>query len=660
MNNYAKGLEMSEPAKLLIVDDEELIRLNLRALLEDLGYRVTEAANGREGLDAFDRERPDLVLADLRMPVMDGLTMIAALREKSPETPIIVISGVGTVREAVDSLRLGAWDYLIKPVPHAERLDIIICHVLDKARLVRENRIYREHLEKSAEALRASEERYALAVEGANDVIWDVNLITGETYHSKRLKNILGYEENEIPAYINAREWRERTHPDDYQRVIEARDSYLEGRVPVFEVEFQVRHKDGNYRWVACRGACVRDSQGRPCRMAGSLTDITERKNLEQQILQSQKMESVAILAGGVAHEFNNLLTAISGYGQMLQESISPDDELSQESVGNVLKAAERAAELTTSLLAFSRKQIIKPEPVQVDAIINQARTLIQGVVGNDIEFGVNFSDKTLLVKADMGQMVQVLTNLATNARDAMPHGGRLLITTSKAVVKEGSEARYDVAAPGEYAVISVSDTGKGIDKDLEKIFEPFYSTKKVGEGTGLGLSIAYGIIKQHSGSIMVSSEPGKGTTFNIYLPLFEGHASEEKPKTPAPHVSGMKTLLVAEDEAIVRCFLKRMLEKAGYKVIVADDGEGAVARFRENDDVSLVLSDVVMPGKNGKQVLEEIRKLKPGIKVLFISGYAADVIQDQGMFDEGTDLIQKPFDKNVLLRKVREILDRG
>ncbi len=649
---------MSQPTKLLIVDDEKLIRLNLRAMLEDLDYRVTEAANGREGLDAFDRERPDLVLADLMMPVMDGLSMIAALREKSPETPVIVISGIGTVREAVDSLRLGAWDYLIKPVPDAERLDIIIHRVLDKARLVKENRQYREHLEKTAEALRASEERYALAVEGANDVIWDVNLSTGEVYHSKRVKNILGYEENEIPAYINAREWRERTHPDDYQRVIEVRDSYLEGHLPVFEVEFRLRHKDGNYRWVACRGACVRDSQGRPCRMAGSMTDITERKNLEQQLLQTQKMESVAVLAGGVAHEFNNLLTAISGYGQMLRESIPPDDELSQESVGNVLKAADRAAELTTSLLAFSRKQIIKPQPVQVDAVINNARNLIQRVIGDDIEFDVNFSDKNLLVKADMGQMEQVLTNLATNARDAMPHGGRLLITTSEALVGEGSEAHYDVAAPGEYAVISVSDTGKGIDKDLEKIFEPFYSTKKVGEGTGLGLSIVYGIIKQHSGSILASSEPGTGTTFTIYLPMFEGQACEEKPKTPAPHVAGMKTVLVAEDEAIVRCFLKRLLERTGYKVIVADDGDEAVARFREHDDISLVLSDVVMPGKNGKEVLDEIRKLKPGIKVLFISGYAADVIQDKGMFDEGTDLIQKPFNKNDLLRKVQEIMD--
>jgi PAS domain S-box-containing protein len=652
---------MSQPAKVLIVDDEELIRLNLRALLEDFGYRVAEAADGREGLDAFDRERPDLVLADLRMPVMDGLSMIAGLREKSPETPVIVISGAGIVREAVDSLRLGAWDYIMKPVADAKGLDITIKRVLEKARLVRENRLYREHLEKTAEALRASEERYALAVEGANDVIWDLNLTTGEAYHSKRFKSILGYEENEIPDNINAREWQERTHPDDYQRVIEARDSCLGGRVPILEVEFRVRHKDGGYRWVACRGACVRDSQGRPYRMAGSLTDITEHKKLEQQLLQSQKMESIGILAGGVAHEFNNLLTAISGYGQILQESIPADDELSQESIGNVLKAAERAAELTRSLLAFSRKQIIRPEPLQVDTIIGYVDKFIQRVIGEDIEISVNLSGENLLVKADFGQIEQVLMNLATNARDAMPHGGRLCITTNKVVVKEGSEARYDLSASGKYALISFADTGTGIDKEsLGKIFEPFYTTKEVGKGTGLGLALVHGIIKQHNGSILVSSEMGKGTTFNIYLPLIEEHVLKGKSKMAAPHAGRMETLLVVEDEEIVRDFMKKILERAGYKVIVADNGENAVSRFKQNDDIFLVLSDVVMPGKNGKEMLDEIRKIKPGIKVVFISGYAADVMHDKGILEEGTDLITKPFKRDDLLRKVRKILDRG
>lgn len=648
---------MNYPDKILIADDEELVRLNLRALLEDLGYLVSEAADGREGLDIFDRECPDLVLADLRMPVMDGLSMIAALRERSPETPVIVISGAGTVREAVDSIRLGAWDYVMKPVPDAEGLDITIRRALEKARLRRENSLYRENLEKTAEALRISDERYALAVEGVNDVIWDVDLATGEMYHSHRIKSIVGYEEHEIPSNINADEWRERFYPNDYQRVIEACNSYLEGRVPVFEVEFRLRHKDGGYRWLACHGACARNPLGRPYRMAGSLTDITERKKLEQQLLLSRKMESVAILAGGVAHEFNNLLTAISGYGQILRESISQDDDLLREGVGSILKAAERAADLTASLLAFSHKQIINLEPVPLDDIFSRAGQLIQGILGDNIEFRMTSPDAGVLIKADMGQMAQVLVHLATNARDAMPHGGRLLISAGKELVRESSETMKDLVAPGEYAVISVSDNGAGIDGGLEKIFDPFYSTKKVGEGAGLGLSIVYGIIKQHNGAVTVASERGKGTTFTIYLPLTTGDVREEKLATPAPLAAGAKTVLVAEDEAIVRCFLKRILEKEGYKVIVAEDGEEAVAQFRKHDDICLVLSDVVMPGKNGREVLDEIRKMKPGIKMVFISGYAAGVIKDLGLLEEGTDFVRKPFDKNVLLRKVREMM---
>jgi len=650
---------MNQPVKVLIVDDEEMIRLNLRALLEDLGYQVIEAVNGREGLDVYDRERPDVVLADLRMPVMDGLSMISGLRERSSELPVIVVSGTGTVRSAVDSLRFGAWEYIIKPIADAEELDVAIRRVLEKARLVRENRLYREQLEKTAEVLRASEERYALAVAGANDVIWDLNLLTGEAYHSSRYKSILGYGENEMANNVNVEEWRERIHPDDCQKVRESTDACLEGRLPVFEVECRLRHKDGSYIWVDIRGACVRDHQGRPYRMAGSLTDITKRKMMEQQLLQSQKMESVGILAGGMAHEFNNLLTGIYGYGQMLQETIPADDELSQESIGNVLQAARRAAELTRGLLAFSRKQLFNAEIVAIDVIIDQMGKLIQKIIGEDIAICVKLSGENLLVNADAGQIEQVLINLATNARDAMPRGGHLSVTTSRVIIREGSEAEYDLPVPGSYAQISVGDSGTGIDREsLGKIFEPFYTTREVGKGTGLGLSIVHGIIKQHKGSILAESEPGKGTTFNIYLPLVDSHAVEDRPRISPPHVTGMETLLVAEDDEIVRGFMQKILQRAGYRVIPAENGEDAVERFKEHDDISLVLSDVVMPEKSGKEALDEIRRIKPDIKVMFISGYTADAIEKKGMFEEGAEFIMKPFKKDILLQKVRKMLD--
>jgi PAS domain S-box-containing protein len=516
-----------------------------------------------------------------------------------------------------------------------------------------------EQLEKTTDALRASEERYALAVRGSNDGIWDLDLATGKAYHSPRWKAILGYEGDEISDNYN--EWESRIHPDDLGRVLEAGKAYQEGRSPSFETEYRIRHKNGYWRWILSRGACLRDSLGKAYRMAGSITDITERKELEQQLLHSQKMESVGILAGGVAHEFNNLLTAISGYGQILQENISADDGLSQESITNVLKAAARAADLTRGLLAFSRKQVISPKPVHIDSLIDSAGKIIRRVIGEDIEFSTGFSGKDLLVKADPAQIEQVLMNMATNARDAMPKGGRLAVTTMRVIVKNGEEAWYDLPDPGKYVRISVADTGMGIDgKTLENIFEPFYTTKDVGKGTGLGLSIAHGIIKQHNGSIQVTSKPGKGTTFDIYLPIFEGHSEMEEPVRPPQPEKGVETLLVAEDEEIVRVFIQRILERSGYKVIVVDNGEEAVARFREHDDISLVLSDVVMPGKNGRDVLCEIRKMKPGIKMIFISGYTADVMSQKGMLEEGTEFIAKPFQKNDLLKKVRDVLDSG
>jgi two-component system, cell cycle sensor histidine kinase and response regulator CckA len=515
-----------------------------------------------------------------------------------------------------------------------------------------------EQFQKTAEELRASEERYALAIQGANDGIWDLNLITGEAYHSPRWKSILGYEDDEISGNIS--EWWSRIHPADYQRVMESCKAYEEGRLTEFRVEHRLRHKDGSYRWVLSRGACLRDSDGKPYRASGSLTDITERKKLEHQLLQSQKMESIGILAGGVAHDFNNLLTAISGYGQILLETIPKDDDLSLDNIRNVLKAADRAAELTRGLLAFSRKQTISPKPVHIDTLISSTGKIIQRIIGEDIEFGTNLPDNNLLIEADPGQIEQVLMNLASNARDAMPDGGYLCITARRAVVEDGSEKLFDLLSPGKYALISVSDTGIGIEKEsLGKIFEPFYTTKGVVEGTGLGLSIVHGVIKQHNGSILVSSEPGKGTQVDIYLPLIEGHAEEEYSKPAAPHAAGKETVLVVEDEEIVRAFMQKILGREGYRVILANNGEDGVERFREHDDISLVLSDVIMPRKNGRQMLDEIRRMKPGIKAVFMSGYTADYMRDKGILDDLTEFITKPVNNDDLLRKVRELLDK-
>jgi PAS domain S-box-containing protein len=403
----------------------------------------------------------------------------------------------------------------------------------------------------------------------------------------------------------------------------------------------------------------VRETRSREAQRALQ-EETAERRKLEQQLLQAQKMESIGLLAGGVAHDFNNLLTGIGGYAQIIQESIPTQDEL-QESVAQMMAGVDRAAELTRSLLAFSRKQDLNRQPEMIDGLIDKAGKFIRRVIGEDIEFRTVFGGNDLLVRVDTGQIEQVLLNLSINARDAMPHGGCLTISVNRMMVKEGSQLMYDLPSSGNYARISVADTGTGIDRTtMERIFEPFYTTKAVGKGTGLGLSIVHGIIKQHDGSILVSSEPGKGATFDIYLPLVEGHVPKEEPKVSITVPGGTETLLIAEDEEIVKTLLKRTLEKAGYRVIVAGDGDEAIARFREHDDISLVLSDVVMPGKNGKEILTEMREINPEIKVIFISGYTADIIQKRGIMEEGIEFITKPFLKNQVLLKIREVLDRA
>ncbi|MDD2337061.1 MAG: ATP-binding protein [Geobacteraceae bacterium] len=388
--------------------------------------------------------------------------------------------------------------------------------------------------------------------------------------------------------------------------------------------------------------------------------EMAECKLLEHRLIQAQKMEAMGQLAGGVAHDFNNLLIAISGYGEEIRDGLPAGDESLQECVGQLLHGAERAAELTRQLLAFSRKQKIDQKPVLIDDIIANASKLMQRVIGEDIGFATELCCKGMLVMASAGQIEQVLLNLATNARGAMPDGGQLSISTQKVVVKEGSEAEFDLLLPGTYVLISVSDTGTGIDKKIiDRVFEPFFTTKEVGEGTGLGLSMVYGIVKQHRGSVLVSSETGEGTTFKIYLPLLEDHKVTKEIKRPFSLAGGTETLLVVEDEEIVKLFLKRTLEKAGYRTLAAGDGEEAMTLFREHDDISLVLSDMVMPRKNGKELLAEVRQIKPEMKFIFISGYTANIMDSEGVQQAGLEFIRKPFSKNDILGKVREVLDR-
>jgi signal transduction histidine kinase len=383
-----------------------------------------------------------------------------------------------------------------------------------------------------------------------------------------------------------------------------------------------------------------------------------EKDNLQAQLLHAQKMEAIGQLAGGVAHDFNNVLTAIIGYGNLLLMAIGRDDRL-KNYVNHILTASERAAKLVGSLLAFSRKQITNLEPIDVNRIITEVQTLIARLVGEDVELKTLLTDRDLTVMADSNQIDQVLMNLATNARDAMPDGGSLTICTDLIAMDDGFIKLHGYGEAGQYAGITVSDTGTGIDEETKtRIFEPFFTTKDVGKGTGLGLAMVYGIIKQHKGYISVHSELGKSTTFIIYLPLIQSEVKEKKQEF---HVmkEGTETILLVEDNAVVRGAVNAILTHAGYKVLEAVDGEDAIHKFMENkDDIHLLILDVIMPKKNGKEVYETIKKIKP-VKIIFTSGYTADIIHRRGIVEEGSDLILKPYSPYALLEKIRSVLDK-
>ena len=424
-------------------------------------------------------------------------------------------------------------------------------------------------------------------------------------------------------------------------------------------LEYRIIRKDGTIRWVRNTAVLRFDKNEQLIDYDGLITDITPLKQLEAQLRQAQKMEAVGQLAGGVAHDFNNILTAIVGYGNLLLTKLPEGDSLNVYA-HHILASAERAAHLTHSLLAFSRKQVIDLKPVDVNEVISRVEKLLLRVIGEDIEIKTRLCRQDLPVLADGMQIEQVMMNLATNARDAMLTGGLFSIETESFEMGEDFLKTHAYGKPGTYALIAVTDTGIGMDEDIRaKIFEPFYTTKEVGKGTGLGLAMAYGIVKQHNGYINVYSEPNKGTTFKIYLPLIFQAAPAEKKLSQVFACRGTETVLLAEDDDEVRILMRTVLEDAGYKVIEAVDGEDAIQKFRKNDNIAIVVSDIIMPKKNGKEMYLEIKKFRPEVKAIFTSGYTADIIHEKGFLDIGLNIVLKPIATAEFLQKIREVLDK-
>jgi PAS domain S-box-containing protein len=425
--------------------------------------------------------------------------------------------------------------------------------------------------------------------------------------------------------------------------------------------EIRMVGKSGEEFFVRLSLSLLRDSASTVTGIIGSHIDITEHRKLEEQLRHAHKMQAIGQLAGGIAHDFNNVLTAILGYASLLQMRVKDNPAL-KAYVDQIFAASDRAASLTQSLLLFGRKQIVSLNPVDVNKIIRKSEKLLSRLISEDVELKTHLFDRELVVLADTVQVEQILMNLATNARDSMPQGGVLSIDTDVVQLDSRFVRSYGYGKPGSYALIIVSDTGAGMEQETaERIFEPFFTTKDVGKGTGLGLSIVYGIVKQHHGYVMVDSKPGKGTKFKIYIPLTKQLANKTRPSQVLPLLEhGAETILVAEDNPEVRKLTSEILRQFGYTVIEAENGEEAIARFRESKkDVKLIILDVVMPKINGKEVYEEATRLDPQVKVLFTSGYTADIISAKGITERGGNFIEKPLQARDLLRRVREMLDQ-
>gem|GEM_PF-6543549 len=449
-------------------------------------------------------------------------------------------------------------------------------------------------------------------------------------------------------------------HPDERAKFM----NKIEELHSKFTYESVLQHmiicKNGDIKWAETKVWSIIDEGDNISHFQGVLIDITEQKKLQDQLIHAQKMEAIGHLAGGVAHDFNNILTAIIGYGYMLRMKLEKDDILCGY-VDHILTSSERAANLTNSLLAFSRKQIINPQNISLNKIIKELNKLLSRLITEDIELEMFLSDHKLIVMADKNQIEQVIMNLVTNAKDAMPEGGSITIETEMVQIDKDYIKSHGYGEIGKYALLSITDAGCGIDAEIQKrIFEPFYTTKEIGRGTGLGLSIVYGIIKQHNGYINVYSEKDKGTTFKIYLPIVEAEEiSISKIEESAISLSGDETILIAEDDPEVRNLYKKTLEANGYTVIEAEDGESAISLYIENKDkIQLLILDVVMPKKNGKETYEAIKSMKPDIKAIFTSGYTENIIHRKGILDDKLNFIKKPISPNELLQKIRGVLD--
>ncbi len=649
------------PHRVMVVDDDPAARLLISTALKKCGFEVVEASDGREALERFDLETPDMVLLDVFMPGMDGFEACRAMRRKSNglgSVPIVMVTGAEELDSIKRAYEAGATDFITKPINWLILIQRVRC-ILRAGQAMAESK-------RAGDALREREAQlrkiidlvpHRIFVKDFDGKYLLVNQAAADIYNTS-VQDLTG--KNQSHFHPDADQLRSMLQDD--------REVMEKGQTKVLDRE-SFTDSQGRLHFFQTTKVPFHVADNKVQAVLGIAVDVTERKQaenerkkLQAQLIQAQKMEAVGRLAGGVAHDFNNMLGVILGHTELVLNRISPEDPLYLD-LQEIHKAGERSADLTRQLLAFARKQSVNPKVLQLNDTVPSMIKMLRRLIGEDIDLiwkpGYDLWD----VRIDPSQVDQVLANLAINARDAIAGAGKITIETSNISLDDATFANHEEFVPGQYVLLAVSDDGEGMLREVrEHIFEPFFSTKELGKGTGLGLATVYGIVKQNQGFVYAYSEPGQGATFKVYLPRFKGEAVKLESKvSPGASPLGNETVLLVEDEPAVMSLGEKILARLGYTVVTAGTPEAAIGVVEEHEGkIQLLITDVIMPGMNGKELADRLTAAQPDLKCLFMSGYTEHAITQMSVLGQEVHFIQKPFSVKEIAQKVREVLDTG
>jgi PAS domain S-box-containing protein len=676
--------------RVLLADDNADMRDYVRRLLITQGYDIDVAEDGETALAMARQSAPDLILTDVMMPKLDGFGVLRGIRSDVTlaSTPVLMLSARAGEEAKVEALDAAADDYLAKPFAARE----LLARVNSNIQMAAVRRDAARAVMQSEQRFIMTQERLELALSTGRVAVYDWDVKTDRVSIQGPLSKFFGISSDELLEGVPLKHILEGIHPDDRERTTAHILETVETGVP-FESEYRV-HGAGEVRTVISRGHIETRPSGQRL-FSGVLIDVTEEKaaerllreqarkleslnatleqrveaevaeriKVEEALRQAQKMEAIGQLTGGVAHDFNNLLTVIMGGLDTIRRSKPEDTARIQRAADMALVGTQRAASLTNRLLAFSRRQPLAPRPLELNVLVRDMTELLHRTLGETVELETVLAPRLWAVEVDQNQLESAMLNLAVNARDAMPEGGKLTIETANTALDQSYFERDAEVIPGQYVLISISDNGTGMSNDtLAHAFEPFYTTKEVGRGTGLGLSMVYGFVKQSGGHITLYSEEGHGTTVKLYFPRYAGKLDvlRDAPAKPVPQASGGEVILVVEDSDDVRLYSASILRELGYRVLEASNADDAMEIIKQTDRIDLLFTDVVLPGKNGRALVEAAKAVREKLPVLYTTGYSRNAIVHHGRLDPDVDLISKPFTFDQLATRVRDIIDKS